>query len=348
MAIYADKKAGHLTGWFRVEVQAKGRRLRDRCRTMDEARSREQHFKECLALDRQPKSEKAVRTLVKTLASPLHRLHRPAGRATISTIRKAGDGRIWRGQASEAQSLAKLRIIQTVMGDAELDAINDRWVEELKAELVGQRGMTDHTVNRYLACLSKALKWAVRMEYRALGKLPAIELYNEESGRVRVLSRAEEAKAYELLDTRLTRVVRVAVRTGMRRGELLGVALPQLRTGWVDLWTTKSGSPRSIPLTPEDEADLRWLADGRMPTVQQLRVGWQKLKLAIAPTDNDFVFHCTRHTFATRAVESGVHPRVLQQLMGHKSFKMTERYTHMSDALLRNSLIQMFPHAKGA
>jgi site-specific recombinase XerD len=46
--------------------------------------------------------------------------------------------------------------------------------------------------------------------------------------------------------------------------------------------------------------------------------------------DENFVFHCLRHTRATRLVEMGVNLRVIQQFMGHKAIQTTLRYAHVS------------------
>ena len=42
--------------------------------------------------------------------------------------------------------------------------------------------------------------------------------------------------------------------------------------------------------------------------------------------------HCLRHTFATRAIEQGVNPKVLQKILGHGTIAMTmDLYCHVTD-----------------
>lgn len=54
-----------------------------------------------------------------------------------------------------------------------------------------------------------------------------------------------------------------------------------------------------------------------------------------------FCMHALRHTYATRAVESGMPPKVLQKLLGHASIKTTmDRYVHVTDDSMADAVRQ--------
>lgn len=51
--------------------------------------------------------------------------------------------------------------------------------------------------------------------------------------------------------------------------------------------------------------------------------------------------HALRYTYATRAIESGMPPKILQTLLGHASIKTTmDRYVHVTDESMNQAMIQ--------
>lgn len=51
-----------------------------------------------------------------------------------------------------------------------------------------------------------------------------------------------------------------------------------------------------------------------------------------------FVFHSLRHTFASWHLEGGTDLYTLQRLMGHHSFEMVERYSHLSKKMMQEAV----------
>lgn len=333
MAIYADKKDGKVTGRWRVELQLDGKRLRKRFDTLEEARSYEATSRRALAQGDVPAEAKP-------------RIEKTQPLQTLADLCRGVEGKLWAGSSSERQSIQRLEGAVRIIGPSRLiESITIEDTDRL-VKVLREREAAPGTINRYLSALNVALKWAMKRGHRST-PIPELSWNDEDEGRIRWITLPEEAELLRLLPTPEACAAYVSIRTGLRRGELLNLQKRDVEPNWVHLWGTgtKSGKGRSIPLTPDVYKALQEYFAAGGTTVEGLRYAWNKAKEAMGLSqDTDFVFHATRHTFATRAVQAGVHPRVLQRLMGHKHLSTTMRYMQVSDGMLSAAIEQVAGH----
>ena len=65
---------------------------------------------------------------------------------------------------------------------------------------------------------------------------------------------------------------------------------------------------------------------------------YDKLKKVQAKVGVQFNFHDLRHTFCSNLIESGMDVSVAQIIMGHEHISTTQKYTHLSDPYIEDSL----------
>lgn len=156
--------------------------------------------------------------------------------------------------------------------------------------------------------------------------------------RNRWLTVQEEARLVAAAAPHLKSLIRFAVDTGGRRGELLGldwryVHLDQKRVTFPD---TKNGEDRSVRLCKRAEQTLRDLGpkeNGPVFMFQGKAIKCIKKGFDAARTRagvEDIRFHDLRHTFASRLVQGGVPLYEVMNLTGHKSLEMVQRYAHLA------------------
>lgn len=205
------------------------------------------------------------------------------------------------------------------------------------------------TANRYLAAISKAFTVAVR-EWHWLSENPLrrVQKEAEPQGRVRFLSDDERIR---LLDacrkselSVLYLIVLLAITTGMRKGELLGLRWPDvdLKRRVAVLHKTKNQDRRVVPIVPDvvellsDLGKVRRLdTDLVFPQPGKEKVldvdHWFYLALDEAEIEN-FRFHDLRHTAASYLAMSGATPPEIAAVLGHRTLQMVKRYAHLSEA----------------
>jgi integrase len=150
--------------------------------------------------------------------------------------------------------------LEPALGTLYLDEITPVAVEEYKAVRLDQVSPT--TVNREIEFLRALLNKAVEWEILAVSPIRKMPFMKEPPARVRYLLILELLALLAQCSARIKPVVIVAVHTGMRKGEILGLEWRDIdfdqgiihversfHRGRID--TTKGNSRRDIPLAAE-------------------------------------------------------------------------------------------------
>lgn len=214
-------------------------------------------------------------------------------------------------------------------------------------------------------------------EVQAILALPTAPLWVEkETGVRRVdtkprprLKKGEKNEGEPLLDVRQKACVVIALLTGMRRGELLGLQWRDidLKAGTVEvrrnvvggeIKTPKSGSAGILPIVPELESMLLELrraagvigrdgptdylltnpSDPAKPNgPMMVRRAWERSLRHIGIDEatqeqRHLVLHGTRHRYATKLLDGGLSQAEAARLTRHKEARMLDRYgNHLQD-----------------
>jgi len=234
----------------------------------------------------------------------------------------------------------------------------------------GRGGLAPKTVRETHMVLRKAMADAVRWGY-VMAPNPVDGASPPKTGYRRRISTWTPAQVKTFLtsveDDRLFPMWMVAASTGMRRGEILGLAWDSVDLGAARLAVRQalvngpSGpelqppkTRKSVRVVPLDEKTVEALRRWRDLRTTEMSVAGRHL------TEDDLVFttplgvplrpdsmlpmfrrrsrsaglprirfHDLRHTFATNALRAGVAPKVVSDILGHSSIAFTlDIYTH--------------------
>lgn len=196
------------------------------------------------------------------------------------------------------------------------------------------------TVNRALAVLKSMFNRAIVWGKARDNPCRAVKLFRENNQRLRFLEREEINKLLDNCTEHLKPIVIVALHTGMRKGEILGLKWHDIdiKRNIIHLLDTKNGEKREVPMNEVVQKavigvlkhpDTQYIfcnKDGE--PFGDIKKSW--LTAVKKSGIVDFHFHDLRHTFASQLVMSGVDLNTVRELLGHKSLEMTLRYSHLS------------------
>jgi integrase len=154
------------------------------------------------------------------------------------------------------------------------------------------------------------------------------------------------------------------VRTGARFGEAAALRWEDLTLDGSDprvhFWQsvsdgnegpTKTNRDRHVPLTPDLIAGLQafkhndkyvfWPGTGTFMRPDSMQ---RYLSRVVLSAGIPYVsWKDLRHTFATELTAKSVSLRVVQELLGHTTIKMTARYAHVAPSTMRDAVLKLVP-----
>jgi integrase len=307
---------------------------------------------ECKTKREAERFEEAERTRVKSAGIDRSK---PMTFAVASTLYWNEVGQFHRNSSDTKRALGWL---QTNVGMNKLvSAISDAEIARLVAKRRGD-GVSNATVNRSVCePLRAVLKRAGKTWKQSVQDIDwRSHVLNESQERVREATPGEETKLIAAMRPDYRPVVQFAILTGCRMNEILG-----LKWAKVDFFNRqftvfgKGDKSRTIPMTQvvfdlltalrkHDGPDVftyqaTKTRDGKVRgyrypiTENGFKTQWRRVKRDSGV--EDFRFHDTRHTAATRLVRATGNLKLAQRLLGHTEIATTSRYAHVTDADLR-------------
>lgn len=245
-------------------------------------------------------------------------------------------------------------------GEMKLAEIQEMELEAFK-KLKVEQGYAPKSINNYLAVIRKSLASAT--EWRLIERTPNVKWLKAPKKDVEVLTKETQRRLLCDTDELLwnTAIV-IALKTGMRVGEILALRWQDIDevknaidvNGSMNVnyerAPTKNGKSRKIPMSAlvrervgqlkEVQRSAEYLfdrGDGE-PHSKYAAIGAMERTCKRLGITEHVHWHKFRHTFATNHARSGTNIRVLQELLGHSTITMTERYSHVDMASMQEAI----------
>lgn len=263
---------------------------------------------------------------------------------------------------SEAQIKLNIARLRQSFTGADMHALGREHIRGYIAKRKVE-GVSHATINRELQALGGAINYANANWQWKLPNPVKGNMLREPDGRLRWITPTEadrllSAAKQQAKAPHLAPLITVALHTGMRRGEMLGLEWSrvdlQANLIYLESHHTKAKKRRSVALNQTARAailtqarfrathcpDARWV----FCTREGNRIASVKRSFATACRVAgivDFRFHDLRHTCAAWLVQAGVPMAEVRDVLGHCTLAMTERYAHLAPENLRAAVAHL-------
>lgn len=219
--------------------------------------------------------------------------------------------------------------------------LSDVFPEEIEDyKLFRRKAVSGSTVNRELALLKRMFNLAIAWDlFLGLNPVCKVKFFREFNTGLTVLSPEEEEKLLKNAAPLFQDLIRFALNTGMRIGEIFSLRWSNvdLKKSILFVFAAKTEKIREVPINEDARRVLeaRWFGKRNEFVFFNSETGKQFVDLsagfALACSKAQIAgvtWHTLRHTFASRLVNRGVDIVTVKELLGHSSLSVTMRYAH--------------------
>lgn len=252
-------------------------------------------------------------------------------------------------ESSRQRHYVSYKNLFKVFGNRFISTINAREIEGYKLKRK-RDGVSNATINRELATLRMCLRMAVRWEWLQDTPFKSVQFLREPEGRKRFLSPDEFEGLIAAMPKTLADICTLAVATGMRMGEIRFLTWQQVnvKDGIITLpgSGTKNHCDRIVSLNETAERvirsqtrriDVPYVFFNPQTGKPRAKLSHHFSKCAARAGIKDIRFHDLRHTFCSWSVLYGnADLNMLRELVGHKTMRMVQRYTHLTTEAKKN------------
>jgi integrase len=290
------------------------------------------------------------------------------------------------------EELVRLHIVP-VLGRCELQKLSAQHLQTFYAKKAGEE-LSATTINHFHNVLHKALDTAVKWNLVARNVCDLVSPPRRKQYEVQPLTLEQVHKLLAVVEGHyMEALFKVALATGLRRGELMGLKWQDINfdTGVLQVRRILSRVPTKMPGKGYVEAEPKTQKSRRSIVIAPFalealklhreRQRGVKLKVGSAWQDHDYVFctsigthlnptrdmlgqlksllkkaglpdirfHDLRHSAATLLLSVGVHPKVVQEILGHSQIGITlDVYSHVLPGMQQDAINRLNAVIEGA
>jgi integrase len=263
--------------------------------------------------------------------------------------------------------------LETAIGNVMLKNLKPEHIQKYYADTLAS-GLSTTTVRHHAMMLHRVLEHAVKWQLLSRNPADAVTPPKTRHVEMHTLDETQaETIMAEAMNTPYYSLFALALYTGMRRSEILALRWQDIDLIMAEVSVSRSmhrlitkefvyrgtktaKSSRTVALSPNTCQLLRQHLENEMALCARMKVPFANDRLVFCQWDGkpyipytisqawsrlvrrlgikDIHFHSLRHTHATLMLKAGIHPKIVQERLGHSSIAITlDTYSHVSPGM---------------